>query len=134
LGEWPKQSGLSCLATAELLLVAGTLSGWVASSKQILGGRKPAEALLSGAIAIFERVGESTRASEGRIELACCYYHQGAFDLARAALLRALGDLTDNDQELRSIGLIRLAVVERLAGRLRDALELLDKAAPLLEG
>jgi signal transduction histidine kinase/ActR/RegA family two-component response regulator len=133
LGEWPSHAGLSNLATAELLLVAGTLSGWVASSKQVLGGRKPAEALLSGSIAIFEQMDERVRAAEGRIELACCYYHQGAFDLARATLHCALKALPDNERDLRSVGLIRLAVVERLAGRLRDALMLLDQATPLLQ-
>src|SRR5689334_432853 len=51
LGEWPSHSGLSNSAAAELLLVAGTLSGWVASSNRIPGGRKPAEALLNGSIA-----------------------------------------------------------------------------------
>ena len=132
-GEWPRHCGLSDSAAAELLLVAGTLSGWVASSQRILGGRKPAEALLSGSIAIFEHLNQKSRAAEGRIELACCYYHQGAFDLARATLQCALSDLPPEDCELRSIGLIRLAVVERLAGRLHDALTLLDQATPLLE-
>jgi hypothetical protein len=33
LGEWPRQMGLDSFASAELLLVTGTLSGWVASSK-----------------------------------------------------------------------------------------------------
>jgi signal transduction histidine kinase/ActR/RegA family two-component response regulator/predicted negative regulator of RcsB-dependent stress response len=134
LGEWPSQSGLSNSAAAELLLVAGTLSGWVASSKRIPGGRKPAEALLNGSIAIFEQLDERERAAEGRIELACCYYHQGAFDLARATLRCALTDLTDDQRELRSIALIRLAVVERLSGRLHNALGLLEEATPLLDG
>jgi signal transduction histidine kinase/predicted negative regulator of RcsB-dependent stress response/ActR/RegA family two-component response regulator len=134
LGEWPHQSGLSNLAAAELLLIAGTLSGWVASSKRIPGGRKPAEALLSGSIAIFEQLNESTRAAEGRIELACCYYHQGAFDLARTTLHCALGALPNQERDLRSVALIRLAVVERLAGRLPDALALLDEVTPLLDG
>ena len=52
LGGWPRYAGLHNAAAAELLLVAGTLSGWVASTKTILGGRKPAEALLSAAIAL----------------------------------------------------------------------------------
>jgi len=133
LGQWPCQSGLSNSAAAELLLVAGTLSGWVASSNRIPGGRKPAEALLNGSIAIFEQLNEKSRAAEGRIELACCYYHQGAFDLARATLRCALTDLTDEQRELKSVGLIRLAVVERLAGRFHDALALLDEATPLLD-
>ena len=133
LGEWPRQSGLSHSAAAELFLVAGTLSGWVASSKRILGGRKPAEALLNSAIALFEQLGERVKAAEGRIELACCYYHQGVLDLAQITLQLALENLTDHDRSLRSVALIRLAVVERLAGRLDDALTLLDQATPLLE-
>ncbi|HKG61910.1 MAG TPA: ATP-binding protein [Pyrinomonadaceae bacterium] len=133
LGDWPKLEGLNTLASAELLFIAGTLSGWVASSKRIPGGRKPAEALLSGSIAIFEQLDERTRAAEGRIELACSYYHQGAFDLARTTLHWALSELSRSDRELRAVGLIRLAVVERLAGRLRDALTLLDQAEPLVE-
>ena len=132
LGKWPRLSGLSTLASAELLFVAGTLSGWVASSKQIPGGRKSAEALLSGSIAIFEQLNKPTRAAEGRIELACCYYHQGAFDLARTTLQWALKGLAPIDGELRGVALIRLAVVERLAGRLRDALALLDQASSLV--
>jgi len=134
LGEWPRQTGLDSLASAELLLVTGTLSGWVASSQHMAGGRKPAEALLNGAIAIFEQLGERARAAEGRIELACCYYCQGVFDLARTTLHSALKDLADEDRELRSVALLRLAVVERLAGRLHDALALLDEASPLLNG
>jgi signal transduction histidine kinase/ActR/RegA family two-component response regulator/predicted negative regulator of RcsB-dependent stress response len=133
-GEWPRPSALSDSAAAEMLLVAGTLSGWVASSKRVLGGRKPAEALLSGSIAIFEHLGRKERAAEGRIELACCYYHQGAFDLARVTLQCALSDLDNQDRELRAIGLIRLAVVERLAGRFHHALTFLDQATTLLEG
>ena len=134
LGQWPRQSGLDSLASAELLLVAGTLSGWVASSKHTTGGRKPAEALLNGSIAIFEQLGEKVRAAEGRIELACCYYHQGVFDLARSTLHAALKDLPPDNEDLRSVALIRLAVVERLAGRLHDALALLDEVGPLLNG
>ena len=132
LGEWPCHQGLADVAAAELLLVAGTLSGWVASSQRIPGGRKPAEALLSGAIAIFEQIGKREGAAEGRIELACCYYHQGSFDLARSTLHAALGCLPDTERELRSVALIRLAVVERLAGRLHDALTQLEEATPLL--
>src|ERR1043165_9835436 len=132
LGEWPQLLGLSTTASAALLFIAGTLSGWVASSTRIPGGRKPAEALLSGSIAIFEQLDERARVAEGRIELACCYYHQGAFDLARTTLHWALTELAAEDRELRGVALIRLAVVERLAGRLRDALALLDQASSLV--
>ncbi|HEU4710695.1 MAG TPA: ATP-binding protein [Pyrinomonadaceae bacterium] len=133
LGDWPHCADLDNDAVAELLLVAGTLSGWVASTKTVFGGRKPAEALLSASIAISEQIGALAKAAEGRIELACCYYHQGVFDLARITLTRALKDLPNTEQELKGIALIRLAVVERLSGNLREALQLLTDATPLIE-
>ena len=42
LGRWPKQVGLSQQAAGELLLTAGMLSGWIASTKQNHLGQKPA--------------------------------------------------------------------------------------------
>src|SRR5262245_1692276 len=64
LGGWPNQRGLSDQAAAELLLTAGTLSGWIASTKQSQGGQKPAEGLLSGSIALFEQTGQKTKVAE----------------------------------------------------------------------
>src|SRR4026207_1517308 len=58
LGAWPRHSGLSIQASAELLLMAGTLSGLIASTKQLPGGQRPAEGLLNGSIALFEQMRE----------------------------------------------------------------------------
>ena len=128
IGQWPKQSGLSQLAAAELLLTAGTLSGWVASTRHLDGGQNSAERLLSGAIAMFDHLGETARSGEGRAELSYCYYRQGLFDLARTMLRSSLDDLADGGSELRGIVLIRLATVECHASRLNDALSLLNEA------
>ncbi|HEX6045763.1 MAG TPA: tetratricopeptide repeat protein, partial [Pyrinomonadaceae bacterium] len=133
IGEWPNHSGLTNKAAAELLLTAGVLSGLIASTKQSAGGLRPAEELLSGAIALFEQMGDKARAAEGRIELGWCYFWHGLFDLARLSLCSSLTALTENQTELRSIGLIRLAVVEHYAGRLHDAIALLTEASPLVE-
>jgi signal transduction histidine kinase/ActR/RegA family two-component response regulator len=127
LGEWPKQQGLNNQAAAELLLTTGTLSGWIASTRQVHGDQKWAEALLNGAIALFEQLEERTRAAAGRIELAGCYYREGLFDLARATLQSTLKSLPEHETELRAVALIRLASVERHAARLRDALDLLNE-------
>ena len=121
IGEWPKQGGLSQLAAAELLLTAGTLSGWVASTRHIEGGQNCAERLLSGAVALFDHLGEAPKSGEARAELGYCYYRQGLFDLARTTLRSSLCDLSDRESELRGIVLIRLATVERHASRLHDA-------------
>lgn len=128
IGEWPSQEGLTAAAAADLLLIAGTLDGWVASTRQIVGGQKCAERLLSGAIVLFDHLGDKTRSAEGRIELGFCYYRQGLFDLARNTLRSSLNDLTDPEIELKEIALIRIASVERHAGRLNDALGILKEA------
>ena len=44
-----------------------------------------------------------------------------------------LQGLSENENELKSIGLIRLAVVERHTGLLYDAVDLLNEAAPFVE-
>ncbi len=133
IGEWPKQEGLGAAAAAELLLTAGTLNGWVASTRQIGGGQKCAERLLSGAIVLFDHLGEKSRSAEGRVELGFCYYRQGLFDLARNTLRSSLNDLTDEEMELKEIALIRIASIERNAGRLHDALGLLKEAGSEIE-
>lgn len=133
LGTWPRHSRLSNRASAELLLMAGTLSALIASTKQLPGGQRPAEGLLNGSVALFEQMQESARASEARIELACCYFWQGLFDLARAILQSSLDTLTHEQTESRGVALIRLALVEHHAGRLRDALQLLDEASSLVK-
>src|SRR4030088_421499 len=82
IGEWPNQANLSTAAAAELLLTAGVLSGWVASTRHIEGGQNCAERLLSGAVALFDNLGETARSGESRAELGYCYYRQGLFDFA----------------------------------------------------
>jgi len=128
LGEWPQQAGLSLLAAAELLLTAGTLGGWVASTRHVDGGQNCAERLLSGAVAMFDHLGESARSGEGRAELGYCYYRQGLFDLARNSLRSSLSDLTDRETELKGIALVRMATIERHASKLHDAVKLLNEA------
>jgi signal transduction histidine kinase/FixJ family two-component response regulator len=131
--EWPDLSGLSTEAAAELLLTAGTLSGWVASTRQVQGGQKEAEGFLCGAIALFEQLKDKPRVAEARIELAYCYYREGSFDLARTTLSSTLRDLLRQDANTRAVALIRLAIIERHSGRLRDALTLLNEAATMID-
>jgi tetratricopeptide (TPR) repeat protein len=124
---------LSSLSCADLLYTSGELAGWLASSKQLQRGQKHAEALLNGSIALFEQLGFTKRAAEGRIELALCYYRQGLFDIGRSTLIQVINNLTDDDFELCSLALIRLASLERHAGRLKDALTRLLEARPFVE-
>ena len=132
-GEWPKVEGLSQHSSADLLLTTGMLAGWLGSTRQLPRAQKHAEALINGAIGTFEQLGSKTRCAEGRMELGFCHYREGSFDLARTTLFAALETLSIEDRELRSLALIRLASVERHAGRLQDALALLDEASEIAE-
>ncbi len=133
LGEWPSHRSLSSQAAAKLLLIAGTLTGWIASTRQVNGDQRWATALLNGAIALFEQTGESAGAAEGRIELAGCYYREGLFDLARTTLRSTLDTFSEEDSELKAVAFLRLASVERHASRLHDALNLLNETASIAD-
>ena len=132
-GKWPKLEGLTTRSCADLLFTIGELAGCVASTGQLPKGQKHGEALLSGSIALWEQLESSLRAAEGRIELALCYYRQGLFDLGRSTLINVLNELSPEEDDLRSLALIRLASLERHAGRLHDALSRLTEAAEIVE-
>jgi DNA-binding winged helix-turn-helix (wHTH) protein len=128
MGQWPKLDGLNSRVSADLLLTVGTLAGFVASARQVPRGQKHAEALINGAIGLFEQLGSRTLSAEGRIELALCYEREGIFDLARATFPPALEALLSGDGEIRRSALLRLAKVECQAGRLQVALERVHEA------
>lgn len=130
-GNWPKLDGLVQHRCADLLFTSGQLAGWIASTRQLANGQQHGQELLSGSIALCEQLGSRRRAAEGRIELALCYYRQGRFRHARSALLNVLNALSVEDSELRTLALIRLAGIERDAGRLIDALSCLHEAAEI---
>jgi DNA-binding winged helix-turn-helix (wHTH) protein/tetratricopeptide (TPR) repeat protein len=132
-GDWPRLDGLNQQSCADLLFTVGELASYVANTTQIPRGQKHAEQLLNGSIALFEQLGLRRRAAEGRIELALCYYRQGLFDIGRSTLTRVLDQLSEESTELRGLALIRLATVERHAGRLQDALSKLIEAMPIVE-
>ena len=132
-GNWPKLEGLNQKSSADLLFTTGELAGFVASTQQIPRGQRHGEQLLIGSITLFEHLGLKRRVAEGRIELALCYYRQGLFDVGRSILVNVLADLSEVDWELRSLALIRLASLERHAGRLRDALGRLNEATELVK-
>ena len=131
--EWPRLEELNLPSAADLLFTAGSLTGCLSSTGLFEQGQKHAEALISGSIGLFEHLGLKRRCAEGIIELAHCYYRQGAFALARSTLVRALNELSSADTELRSICLIRLAVTERHAGHLYDSLARLNEARESVE-
>jgi tetratricopeptide (TPR) repeat protein len=131
IGERPEVEGLSALDRAEVFLRAGTLSGWIGSARQITGAQEVAKDLISQAARLFQESQLVERAAEARVDLAICYWREGAFDEARVTLddaLRQLGDL-QSEQRLRAF--LNRALVERSSNRYEDALQTHRDAAPL---
>jgi CheY-like chemotaxis protein len=134
IGERPALDGLSNPTAAEILLRAGTLSGWLASAAQDREGQAAAKDLISESITRFEALGELIKAAGAQSDLGYCYWREGAYDEGRVLYGEALKKLTDKDDpELRAKILIRSVLVESCSGRYSDALRLLTDSAQLFE-
>ena len=129
----PTTKGLEQRAQAELLLRSGTLTGWVGSAKQVPGSQEIAKDLISESATLFESLGESEKAAEANVDLAICYWREGALDEARVTLRLVLEGLGSSESEQRLRALHNSAIVEWTATRERDALKICSEAAPLFD-
>src|SRR5688572_4838499 len=120
-------------AKAELLLRAGTLTGWIGSARQVSGAQEVAKDLISESAGIFEHLGMSEKVAEARVDLAICYWREGGLDEARVTLHLVIDSLADSPSEQRLRALLNSAIVERAATRDRDALRICTDAAPLFD-
>jgi len=134
VGQRPALKGLSELTAAEVLLRAGTLSGWFASAAQDRAAQAAAKDFISESITRFEALSELIRAATAQSDLGYCYWREGAYDEGRVYYAAALKKLTDKDDpELRAKILIRSVLVESCSGRYNDALRILIDSAKLFE-
>jgi tetratricopeptide (TPR) repeat protein len=133
IGDPPKLDGLSELEGAHVLLRAGTLSGWIGSARQIPGAQEIAKDLISEAARTFERLGLPELNAEAQVDLALCYWREGAFDEARVTLDDALRQLGDLESEQRLRALLNRGIIEKVSNRYEDALRTHREAAPLFE-
>lgn len=131
IGERPQLDGLDQRMAAEVLLRAGSLSGWIGSSNQLEGTQEIAKDLISESVAIFDQLQEAEKVAEARVDLAICYWREGAFDEARIILREALSLLADKDSEQTLRALLTSAIIEKVSTRYSDALRIHTEAAPL---
>jgi len=131
IGERPRTEGLSKVEEAELLLRAGSLTGWLGSSRQVPGAQKFAKTLISEAIKSFEELGLSERVAEAQTSLAVCFWREGAMDDARNLFQAALAKAEEPVKTLRI--LVNSTIVEVSTNHLHAALTMLDRAAAILD-
>jgi tetratricopeptide (TPR) repeat protein len=130
----PETAHLADAAKAELLLRAGTLTGWLGSARQVAGAQEAAKDLISESAALFERLRASEKVAEARVDLAICYWREGALDEARVTLRLVLEDLGDVQSEQKLRALLNIALVEKAATRDREALRIYRDAALQFDG
>ncbi|MGB7923143.1 MAG: tetratricopeptide repeat protein, partial [Pyrinomonadaceae bacterium] len=133
VGERPVTDGLDEASAAEVLLRAGVLTGWSGSANQLQGAQEAAKDLISDSLLIFERLRLGEKAAEAEVELAYCYWREGALDEARVLLQKALDRLGDNGGEIKAVALLRKALVESSATRFGDSLRVLLDSAAIFE-
>jgi tetratricopeptide (TPR) repeat protein len=133
IGERPKVDGLNPEGQAEVLLRTGALSGWIGSALQVTGAQEIAKDLISESARIFEICGLRERVAEARVDLAICYWREGAFDEARVSLADALQQLGDLESEQRLRVLLNKAIVDTMSLRFEDALRTHREAAPMFD-
>lgn len=133
IGERPQIDGLDQHTAAEVLLRAGALTGWIGSANQIDGAQETAKDLISESASIFEALKETEKVAEACIDLAICYWREGAFDEARVRLQEVLRRLADEGGEQKPRALLNSALVDIFSERFNDAFHTLTEAAPLFE-
>ena len=133
VGERPVLEGLTEQSKALVLLRAGSLTGWIGNTRHVAGAQEFARILISESIGIFESIGRPQSVSEAQIDLAYCYWREGALEEARAMLQEALARADNLDNETRALAMLRSAAVEKSAKRPHDELRLLNEGVVFSE-
>jgi len=129
----PNTDGMAERAKSELLLRCGTLTGWIGSARQIPGAQEIAKDLVSESASIFAALGMAEKEAEARIDLAICYWREGALDEARVTLRHVLDIVGNTQSEQRLRALLNSAIVEKDAIRDQESLRIYRQAAPQFE-
>jgi tetratricopeptide (TPR) repeat protein len=132
VGERPETNGLHSSVAAELLLSVGILTGWIGSKEGMEQAQEIAKNFISESITFHESIGDTRKVASARVELAYCYWREGALDEARIMLNEALEKL-NTEGNTRARALLRLAIVECSASRYNDALKILTDHGTLFK-
>jgi tetratricopeptide (TPR) repeat protein len=122
---------LEIYARAYVLLRVGILTCRLSSSGQTTHTIERAKDLLTQCLELFEKLKDSSGATEACYGLGLCLHHEGAFDDARLWLRSARERVNEDDKESKCRILLLSAIVEVDAWRLHDALSLHEQIAAL---
>lgn len=132
MGGRPNTDGLDPAVTAEVMLTAGILSGWLGGRMEIKAAQEEAKNLITESITYFESVGDTKMLGAARSELAFCYWRAGQVEEARILLRESL-DLLPPQGTSRARALLKLTAVESSALRFDVAQRILEDNVTLFE-
>lgn len=138
LGEFWTEDGraranLSAFDQGCVLIRVGAITGWLGSAKQESGAQARAKDLLSQGLRVFQTLGDGERQAEAQIDLAICYWREGAFGEASVFLEEAERSLAgiDSYQQLRLV--LQRSLISQQTAHPYEAVSELQKAAHLFE-
>jgi hypothetical protein len=129
IGERPEVKGLHASVSAEVLICVGILTRWIGSKEGLEDAQEVAKNLITEGITFYESISDVRRVPAARVEIARCYFREGALNESRTMLTEALQKLT-TEGNTRARALLSLAIVECSASRY-DASKILSDNAPL---
>lgn len=133
IGDRPALEGLDKFAAAEVLLRVGILSGLIGSAHQVEGTQEIAKDLISESKRVFEELKAEEKVIDAQIDLAICYWREGALDEARILFKEVLSRIDDGNIEQKGRALLNSSAVEVSAMQFKDALSILTEASSLLD-
>jgi tetratricopeptide (TPR) repeat protein len=131
--EHPNVSSLTKFEGAAVLLRVGVLLGHFGSSRQWSGSQEVAKELIVQSAEMFENLQLESQSVDAKIELANCYWREGAFDEARVILASVDKELEKFDVNLRIKVSLTASIIETSARRTNEALQILNAVAPLVD-
>jgi tetratricopeptide (TPR) repeat protein len=132
VGDRPEIGGLHASVSAEVLLCVGILTGWIGSKEGIEQAQEVAKNLIGESATFYESIGDKRKVAAARVELAICYWREGALNEARIMFKEALQQLT-TEGNTRAHAILRLAILEWSASRSNEALRILTENASLFK-
>jgi tetratricopeptide (TPR) repeat protein len=132
IGEHPDLTGLHASVAAEVMLCVGILTRWIGSKNKVEGAQETAKNLITKSITSYELTGDVMKVAAARVELAYCYWREGAFDEARIMLKDAIQKLT-TEGNTRAAAIHGLAVLEWSASNYTESLNILTENSYLFK-
>lgn len=129
----PVLDGLDEEAQATVLLRAGALTGWIGSTQQIPNSQQTAKDLLSQSRSLYEEINNLAGVAEAQVDLALCYWREGAFDESRILLETTLKLVNGSGLVAEARAILNLSILYSDRNQYQQSLDLLLRSESLFE-